>query len=169
MDSVNLRVRYRPLRIGWCVRDQNMDDLRRAIRFSHVLRGGIFNPIVPIDRSEASGMIQKHRVDALRYVNDDEDSKTFAKSFDSLPWPLDHDALFAETFGRWTPTLLDVSHTLNAMADDYRNKVQYDPREGVSTEQEANFALIRWEEDDPLKDVLLATFGSVPRFYGNSS
>lgn len=162
MDSVNLRVRYRPLRVGWCVRDQNMDDLRRAIRFSHVLRGGIFNPIVPIDRSEASGMIQKHRVDALRYVNDDEDSKTFAKSFDSLPWPLDHDALFAETFGRWTPTLLDVSHTLNAMADDYRNKVQYDPREGVSTEQEANFALIRWEEDDPLKDVLLATFGDYP-------
>lgn len=162
MNSVDLRICYRPVRLGWCVRDQNMEDLRRAIRLSNVLWGGIFNPIIPIERSEASGMIRKYRVDALMNVSDDEDSKNFVKSFDFLPWPLDHDALFVETFGRWTPTLLDVSHTLNAMADDHRNNAQYHPREGVSPEQEANFALIRWEEDDPLKDVLLATFGAYP-------
>jgi hypothetical protein len=162
MNSVNLRIRYRPIRLGWCVRDQNVEDLRRAIRFSHTLRGGIFNPIIPIGQSEASNMIRKYRVDALMNVSDDENSKSFVKSFDFLPWPLDHDTLFAEAFGRWTPTLLDVSHTLNAMADDHRNKAQYDPREGVSPEQEADFALIRWEEDDPLKDVLLASFGAYP-------
>lgn len=162
MNSANLRIRYRPVRLGWCVRDQNLEDLRRAIRLSHILRGGIFNPIIPIGRSEASGMIRQYRVDALMSVSDDEDSKTFAKSFDFLPWPLDHDTLFVENFGRWTPTLLDVSHTLNTMADAHRNKAQYDPREGVSPEQEATFALVRWEEDDPLKDVLLATFGAYP-------
>jgi hypothetical protein len=162
MNSANLRIRYRPLRLGWCVRDQNFDDLRRAMRLSHVFRGGIFNPIVPIGRREALDIIQKYRIDALMNVSNDEDSKNFVKSFDFLPWPLDHDALFAETFGRWTPTVLDVSHTLNAMADDYRNKAQYDAREGISPEQESDFALIRWDEDDPLKDALLATFGAYP-------
>jgi hypothetical protein len=44
-------------RCVWCERDQNIDDLRRAMRLSHVFRGGIFNPIIPIGRSEASGMI----------------------------------------------------------------------------------------------------------------
>jgi hypothetical protein len=27
MDSVDLRIRYRPIRFGWCVRDQNLDEL----------------------------------------------------------------------------------------------------------------------------------------------
>ena len=162
MNSVNLRIRYRPVRLGWCVRDQNLDDLRRAIRFSHVFCGGIFNPIIPIGRNEGSVLIRRFRVDALINVNEDEASKDFLKSFDFLPWPFDEDTLFAEKFGRWTPTLLDVSHTLNAKADDYRNKAQYDPREGVSPEEEAEFALIRWEEDDPLRDVLLASFGAYP-------
>lgn len=162
MNSVNLRIRYRPVRLGWCVRDQSLDDLRRAIRFSNVFRGGIFNPIVPIGRSDAPEMIRRFRVDALMNVSEDQASKDFVKGFDFLPWPLDEEALFMEKFGRWTPTLLDVSHTLNAKADDHRNKAQYDPREGVSPEMEAEFALIRWEEDDPLKDVLLASFGAYP-------
>lgn len=162
MNSANLRIRYRPLRLGWCVRDQNLDDLRRAIRFSNVLRGGIFNPILPIGRGEPAGMIRRFRVDALMNVNDDDISEQFVKSFDSLPWPLDDPALFVEKFGRWTPTLLDVSHTLNARADEYRKTTQYDPREGVSLEQEAEFALVRWEDDDPLKDFLLVTFGTYP-------
>jgi hypothetical protein len=57
--------------------------------------------------------------------------------------------------------LLDVSHTLNAKAEERRH-TPYDPREGVSLEQEAEFALVRWEEDDPLKDMLLASFGAYP-------
>lgn len=162
MNSVSLRIRYRPLRLGWCVRDQNLDDLRRAMRLSHVFRGGIFNPIIAIGRSEASGMIQRYRVDALMNISDDVTSRDFVKSFDFLPWPLDHDALFAEKFGRWRPTLLDVSHTLEALADSHRNKAQYDARKDVSPEQEAAFALIHWEDDDPLKDALLATFGAYP-------
>jgi len=132
------------------------------MRLSHIFRGGIFNPIIPVGRSEASHLIQKFRVDALINVSDDESSKSFVASFDFLLWPMDQDALFADSFGRYTPTLLDVSHTLDAIAGDYRNKVQHDSQEGVTPEQEADFALIRCEEDDPLKDVLLATFGAYP-------
>jgi hypothetical protein len=65
-------------------------------------------------------------------------------------------------FGRWSPTLLDVSHTLNTKAEQRKNRPSSDPREGITIEDEAEFALVRWEEDDPLKDVLLASFGAYP-------
>jgi hypothetical protein len=93
-------------------------------------------------------------------VSDDAEIMKFLKDADFLPWPLDHDTLFTERFGRWSPSFLDVSHTLNAIADERRISAVNDSRDGVSVEDEAEFALVRWEEDDPLKDVLLASFGA---------
>lgn len=163
MNSVSVRLRYRPVRLGWCVRDQNLDDLRRAIRYSHAFVGGIFNPILPVGHSDAKSFVARMRVDALMNVSEDETSKAFVKGFDHLPWPLDDEFLFLEKFGRWTPTFLDVSHRLNARADDFRKNAQFDPREGVSLEESAEIALVRWEdEDDPLCDLLLASFGGYP-------
>jgi hypothetical protein len=95
-------------------------------------------------------------------VNADEESKAFVKSFDFLPWPLDEEALFTIKFGRLSPTLLDVSHTLNAMAEERRQITHYDPKEDISLEQYAEFALVHWDKDDPLKDMLLASFGAYP-------
>ena len=160
MNSVNLRIRYRPVRIAWCIRDQNFDDLRRAIRLTHGFRGGMFNPIVPVDTVQASEMIRRFRADVLMNVSDDAEVTKVLKGTDFLPWPLDHDTLFTETFGRWSPSFLDISHTLNAIADERRISAVNDSRDGVSVEHEAEFALVQWEEDDPLKDVLLASFGA---------
>lgn len=163
MNSVSVRLRYRPVRLGWCVRDQNLDDLRRAIRYSHAFVGGIFNPIIPVDHKDSKEFIARMRVDALMNVSEDDASKAFVKRFDYLPWPFDDDVLFTEKFGRWSPTFLDVSHRLNDRADNFRKNAQYDPREGVSLEETAEFALVRCEEDDdPLRDLLLAIFGGYP-------
>ena len=163
MNSVSVQLRYRPVRMGWCVRDQNLDDLRRAIRYSHAFVGGIFNPIIPVDHKDSTELIKRMRVDALMNVSEDDASKAFVKRFDYLPWPFDHEALFIERFGRWSPTLLDVSHQLDKRADNFRKNAQHEPREGVSLEETAEFALVRCEEDvDPLRDLLLATFGGYP-------
>jgi hypothetical protein len=82
MNSVSVRLRYRPVRLGWCVRDQNLEDLRRAIRYSHAFVGGIFNPIIPVDHNESKEFIAKMRVDALMNVSEDDASKAFVKRFD---------------------------------------------------------------------------------------
>lgn len=163
MNSVSVRLRYRPARLGWCVRNQNLDDLRKAIRYSHAFVGGIFNPIIPVDHGESKEFIARMRVDALMNVSEDKASKDFVKRFDYLPWPFDEEGLFVETFGRWSPTFLDVSHRLNARADEFRKNAPYDSREGVTLEESAEFALVRCEEDDdPLSDLLLASFGGYP-------
>jgi hypothetical protein len=163
MNSVSVRLRYRPVRLGWCVRDQNLDDLRRAIRYSHAFIGGIFNPIIPVNRSDSKEFVARMRVDALINVSEDDASKDFVKGFDYLPWPFYEKGLFLENFGRWSPTFLDVSHRLNDRAHNFRKNGQFDPQEGVTLEETAEFALVRCEEnDDPLRDLLLALFGGYP-------
>jgi hypothetical protein len=74
MNSVSVRLRYRPVRLGWCVRDQNLEDLRSAIRYSHAFVGGIFNPIIPVDHSESKEFIARMRVDALMNLSEDDAS-----------------------------------------------------------------------------------------------
>ena len=63
----------------------------------------MFNPIVPVDTVQASEMIRRFRADVLMNVSDDAEVTKVLKGTDFLPWPLDHDTLFTETFGRWSP------------------------------------------------------------------
>lgn len=39
-DTLRVDVHYRPLRIGWAVRDGDIEAIRQAIRYSHALWGG---------------------------------------------------------------------------------------------------------------------------------
>jgi hypothetical protein len=59
MDTLNLRVRYRPLRIGFCIGRNNIDAYREAVRVATTMWGGKFNVIVPVDEvpSEAQAPI----------------------------------------------------------------------------------------------------------------
>jgi hypothetical protein len=52
MDTLNLRVRYRPVRFGWCVRNGNLEDYKKALEYTHTLWGGCYNPIIPIENLE---------------------------------------------------------------------------------------------------------------------
>jgi hypothetical protein len=58
---MTLRVRYRPLRIGWCVRSDEFEGLGRVLRVTHTLWGGRFNPVLPVDDPR-----QAERIDWLR-------------------------------------------------------------------------------------------------------
>jgi hypothetical protein len=165
MANVNVRVRYRPVRIGWCIRDNNWDDLRRALRLTHVFWGGKFNPIIPVDAPRADELVRRFRVDVLVDIADDPQTKTFMEKFEYLPWPLMEPVLFSNSSGRASPNFLDVSHPLRRIAEDVRvpeslTLVQ-DPF--VLPAQSNQYCLVHWSEDDPLRDVLLTTFGSYPK------
>lgn len=49
MSTLNLHIQYRPIRIGWCVRANNFDDYNKALRFTHTLWGGRYNPLIVVD------------------------------------------------------------------------------------------------------------------------
>ena len=52
MDVVNLRIRYRPMRIGLCIDEGDIEGFRVAIMLASTMWGGKFNPIIPVGESD---------------------------------------------------------------------------------------------------------------------
>ncbi len=161
--NLSLRMRYRPVRIGWCVRPGNWDDLRVALRLSHIFWGGKFNPIIPVGLTAAKKLATQFRVDVLFPVNESPEAVEFTKGFSSLGWPLMGDGLF-DGPGKGAPGFLDISHPLIKIAKGLRPQGKTDatadaPLQGFES---SNYLIVHWDDDDPLADILLATFGGLP-------
>ena len=50
MGSVEIRVTYRPIRIGFLVRDGQVEDVVAASKLAVLFWGGIYNPIIPVSQ-----------------------------------------------------------------------------------------------------------------------
>ena len=49
MNTLSVTVRYRPIRIGWCVRIGDFVSLREALKLTFTMWGGYYNPIISVD------------------------------------------------------------------------------------------------------------------------
>jgi hypothetical protein len=161
MANLSLTLRYRPVRIGWCVRHGNWDDLRTALRVTHIFWGGKFNPIIPVGTTTAKQLVRQFRVDVLFSINGSSEAVEFTKASQALPWPLLENEL---VFGYRTPNFLDISHPLTKIARELKlldraNRSEEAPPQGFES---SNYVAVRWDDDDPLADILLATFGGIP-------
>lgn len=153
-STLNLRIQYRPIKIGWCVHAGNFQGLEEAIRLSHTLWGGRHNPIIPIDDLNlARRLINTFRVDALYPIKSDEETKKFIGQFHNLPWPLFHQELFIGESKEKINTVLDVQHPLRYIFEERQKNLPI-PRTTPS--------LFKWEQDDPLARIFLATMGEYP-------
>ena len=158
MSTLSLHVNYRPLRIAYCVHRNNFDELRKALRFANTQWGGRYNPIVPVDNPEAAkAIVDMFRVDALYPISDRSskvsDTDDFLKQFPHLPWPFFEEALFKVGSAGNTATCLDVTHPVEKLRKKYKD----DPPDHMPY-----FYQLEWKADDPLSDILLATFGDYP-------
>src|SRR5579863_9529088 len=115
MSNLSLTIRYRPVRIGWCVEQGNWDDLRTALRLTHIFWGGKFNPIIPVGAATAKHLVKQFRVDVLFPVGGDPEVIEFTKASEALPWPLPENE---RVFGYRTPNFLDISHPLTKIAKE---------------------------------------------------
>lgn len=158
MEMLNLYIKYRPMRIGWCVRSGNFDDLRTAMLLSHVLWGGRFNPIVPVENEAlAVALVEAFRVDALYPIRDDPAIKAFVDKRKHVQWPILHRGIVVadDRYPQSRPfaTVLDIYHALVRLHDEYVKDL---PQPKLSA------CLYSWEQADPLGNVLLATLGAYP-------
>jgi len=154
MSTVNLWIKYRPIRIGWCVREGNIDDIRRVFLLSHTMWGGRYNPVIPVDNFKlAKSLIEVFKVDVLYSISNDPTIKDFINKFSYLPWPFFGDELFVEGFHGKTATLLDVHHPILSIYERYIRNV---------AKPEISAAIFSYDKKDPLYNVLLATFGAYP-------
>lgn len=154
MNTLSIQLRYRPIRIGWCVENDDFDAFRQSARRSFSLWGGRFNPIIPIDDPKnARRLIDLFRVDCLYPGSDTEAVKAFIELQRHLPWPGYHRGFVMDRgpAGK-SSTIADLLAPIRQVYDEhFKNNPQADPL----------LVLHDWSDDDPLGDVLLATFGGL--------
>jgi hypothetical protein len=151
---VSLKIRYRPLRIGWCIEADSLDDFSAAVALTHVFWGGRFNPIIPCANQElAPVLVRAFNVDALYNISGSAAVDAFIKTFPHIQWPEFQTELFIDTGSGRQPTLLDVAHPARHLYDTHVDRRQKPAIDAVFYEFEAT---------DPLRFALHATCGNYP-------
>jgi len=154
MDTIRVDICYRPLRICWAIRSGDIEAFRQAIRMSHALWGGRFNPIVVVDNiEEASRLIDLFRVDLIFPIGNSKEVKEFPKRFPHLINPFFNDAIFIGGLGqRNYAQVLDIHNALVHLRDTPEWKAI----------EEIGVRVYTWQADDPLAEVFLVQFGLYP-------
>ncbi len=155
MDTIRVDICYRPMRIGWVIQSGDIGAFRQAVKLSHTLWGGRFNPILMADREdEARQLIDLFRVDLLLPVGVADEVKAFSKKFPHLINPFFHDTIFIGGANEQKRAqLLDIHNSLAHLRDKPEWKAINDQ----------GFRIYNWQADDPLADVFLMQFGGYPR------
>ena len=143
------------MRFGWCVRQGNLEDVRKVLRLTHTLWGGRYNPIIPIaaNTNLADQLIEVFHVDALYAASDDNTLTNFIARFPHLPWPELHRQLFIDGMRGKLATFVDIYHPVRHLFEEFVKDKDI---------PQISAKVFEWEPDDPLGDMLLATFGSYP-------
>jgi len=153
VETVRIRIAYRPLRIGWAIRAGDLNAFRTAVRLSFALWGGPFNPIIVVDRQEhAESLVDQFRVDVIFPIGNSDDLQSFTKRFSYLIRPFFPDQIFLDDgLGGARSQVLDVHNALVHLGGQSALKMK-----------EREVRLYAWEPDDPLADIFLMQFGDYP-------
>jgi hypothetical protein len=155
MDTTRVDICYRPLRIAWAIGSDDIVAFREAVRLTHTMWGGRFNPIVLVDRAEeARQTIEAFRADFIVPVGAAEEVQTFPSQFPHLINPLRPNDLFLKYPGQATRAhVLDMHNALVHSRDTPAWK---------SLIGDGTIHIPRWAADDPLADAFLAQWGDYP-------
>jgi hypothetical protein len=158
METVALRLAYRPLRIGWCVREGNWDDFHTVARLACAVWGGTFGPIIPIESPVADTLVTKFAVDVLyRADSTAPELSRFTDRYSFLNWPYLRQDLFQLGHSGLEPAVLDVLPAIEAIGRQPKGTLA----PFVFAEEHAA-ALFEISPDDPLRHVILTNFGAYP-------
>ncbi|VAW55618.1 hypothetical protein MNBD_GAMMA07-1890 [hydrothermal vent metagenome] len=156
MDTVRVDICYRPLRIAWAIKSDDFDAFRKAVKYSHALWGGRFNPIIFVDQKEeeTSQLIDLFRVDVIIPIGESEEVKEFPDKYPYLINYNHHGSIFLKGDEHCHPSsnVLDVHNALVYLRDKPEWKEI----------KEIDFYHYTWGDNDPLTDVFLSQFGVYP-------
>ncbi len=154
MDTARIDICYRPLRIAWAIRSDDKAGFRHAVRLTHTLWGGRFNPIVMADRAdEARKIVDLFRADMIVPIGDSAEVKESPAMFPHLINPLFGDTLFArDAHDHPRARILDVHNALV----HWRNHPEWKVLE------ERGLRSFVCTNDDPLADIVLIQAGAYP-------
>ncbi len=162
MASINLSIKYRPVRTGFLVRDGSIDDLVKAAGINTLLWGGIYNPIIPVstDSKFAERLMNLFSVDVLFPVSHTKEIDDLIKKYPFLRDPEYYaENIFYEDWHTKKNVIgyLDSLNIVNYYWDkEFKHK---------SKEYKSNCGLVKWDSNDDLKNLFAILFGYFPTEY----
>jgi len=162
MASINLSIKYRPVRIGFLVRDGSTDDLVKAAGINTLLWGGIYNPIIPVSTNSkfAEQLINLFSVDVLFPTSHTKEIDDLIKKYPFLRTPAHYaENIFYEDW-HTKKNIVGYLDSLNIVNYFWEKEFKHKPKGYKS-----NCALIKWEENDELKYLFQILFGYFPTEY----
>jgi hypothetical protein len=160
MSTINLSVKYRPLKIGFLVEYGDNDALVRTAGMNNLLWGGIHNPIIPVLKNTtfAEKLIKLFSVDVLCPINHTAPINKLIKKYNFLKLPFFHGKNI----------FLDDNESLIAYLDSYNviyNIYESSFKNQTNKDIKSNFTLVRWNKNDKLANLFAICFGYFPKNY----
>lgn len=160
MTLEDVRIEYRTLRIGFCVRNGEVDDVIRAAKLNTLLWGGVFNPIIPVGAPDKLDhqLVKLFQVDILLPVVETQEITDFIKRYEWARFPLSYhsNSIFSEASynqNKKVVSVLDVSQILRKLWDkDFK----------FLKNNHSNCTYPQWKSKDPDKNVFTLIFGQYP-------
>lgn len=155
MNTLRADICYRPLRVGWAIKSDDIDAFRKAVRYSYALWGGRFNPILFVDREdESSRLIDLFRVDMIIPIGNSNEVKDFPKEYPYLINPFYGDSIFIKDDGHF--------HSYSNLIDIYNALIYLRGKPEWEKTKDDGGHFYSWASDDPLADVFLSQLGGYP-------
>jgi hypothetical protein len=154
-------IKYKTLRVGFLVREGYVEDLVNAAGINSVLWGGIHNPILPIsngNNSFAKQLMELYSVDILYAIVETPEIQSFKNEYPFLRDPAYlAEKIFYEDWDskKLVSGLLDVKNLFHLYwTREFKTK---------SNDYKSKFLLRKWDDVDPLANVLALEFGFYPK------
>ena len=162
MATFNVSVKYRPIIIGFLVRQGSLEDLVTAAGINTLLWGGINNPIIPVSQDLASceRLLELFSVDALYAVAHSPEIDKVIADHPFLREPHHYgENIFYEDW--------HTKKKLVAYLDSISIVDLYWEKEfrHAAKDFQSNCGLVRWNADDPLANLFGIQFGFYPDQY----
>ncbi len=159
MATANFTIKYRPVRIGFLVKEGSVEDLIKVAGINTLLWGGIYNPIIPVskDKRFAEQLLNLFSVDTLFPTSHTKEIDEIIKANRFLRDP-GHYAqnIFYEDWGT-KKNIIAYLDSLNIVDYYWNHEFRHKPKD-----YESNFALVKWEDDDGFKNLFSILFGCFP-------
>lgn len=162
MASINLSIKYRPVKIGFLVRDGSIEDLVKAAGINTLLWGGIYNPIIPVstDSKFAEQLMNLFSVDVLFPVSHTKEIDDLTQKYPFLKDPGHYaENIFYEDW-HTKKNIIGYLDSLNIVNYYWEKEFKHKPKS-----YQSNCVLVRWGDNDNLKNLFSIMFGYFPKEY----
>jgi len=162
MATTSISISYRPVKIGFLVREDHIEDVVKAAEINTLLWGGIYNPIIPVSTNEESAekMINLFSVDILYPVEHTKEISGLLNKYQFLRVSyIPNRNIFYEDF--YTKrNILWYLDSVNIIDLYWEKEFKHKDKEFRS-----NCILVEWEDNDDLKNLFSIIFGHFPSTY----